>query len=274
MDNRPIGVFDSGLGGLTAFKELEKLLPHEDIIYFGDTGRVPYGTKSKETIRRYTAQIISFLRAHKVKAVLAACGTVSSVASDIGAASGIPFVDVLHSTAAAAVKASKNCKIGIIGTPATIASGSYEREMLKLNADLTAFGQACPMFVPLVENGYISPQDEVTRLVAERSLAPLKSAGVDTLILGCTHFPIIAPVISAVMGPQVQLINSGKEAAFALLDLLKAEALLKSSAEPAEHRFFVSDMPENFSAIAETFLGHSIKGETERVNIEEYENLV
>ena len=270
MDNRPIGVFDSGLGGLTAFKELETLLPHEDILYFGDTGRVPYGTKSKETIRRYTAQIIEFLKSRGVKAILAACGTVSSVAGDIGAACGVPFVDVLHATAQAAVAASPSQRIGVIATPTTIASGSFQQELVRLSPQAHVFGQACPLFVPLVENGYIAPDDEVTRLVAERSLAPVKQAGADTLILGCTHFPIIAPVIADVMGRDVQLINSGLAAAAALARLLRERDLLKSEQTPAQYRFFVSDTPDNFSAVAEIFLGHSVKGVTQKIQIEEY----
>ncbi|WP_099204430.1 glutamate racemase [Scatolibacter rhodanostii] len=267
MNNRPIGVFDSGLGGLTAFKELEKLLPNEDIIYFGDTGRVPYGTKSKETIRKYTIQIIDFLKQHNVKAILAACGTVSSVASDIGMACGIPFVDVLHSTAEAAVFVSTSKRIGIIGTPTTIASGSYEREIATLSPDIHTVAKDCPLFVPLVENGYISPQDEVTRLVAERYLTPVKNENIDTLILGCTHFPIISPIISSVMGENVKLINSGEQAACALTDLLRKNNLLKTSSSPATYQFFVSDTPDNFSSIAEIFLGHEVKGRTDQVQI-------
>lgn len=270
MDNRPIGIFDSGLGGLTAFKELEKLLPNEDMIYFGDTGRVPYGTKSRDTIRRYTTQIIEFLKSHNVKAILAACGTVSSVASDIGEQCGLPFVNVISSTAASACKSSENKKIGITGTPTTIASGSFRNEIQKLDNNIEVFEQPCPMFVPLVENGFISPQDEVTRLVAERYLASMKASKVDTLILGCTHFPIISPVISSVMGNNVTLINSGKEAANALFNLLTEKNCLKTTKSMPIHRFFVSDTPENFSAVAEIFLGHSVKGTTTQVNIEDY----
>lgn len=270
MDNRPIGIFDSGLGGLTAFKELEKLLPNEDIIYFGDTGRVPYGTKSRDTIRRYTSQIIAFLKSHNVKAILAACGTVSSVASDIGNNCGLPFVNVISSTALSSCRASKNKKIAITGTPTTISSGSFRKEIAEINPDIQVFEQACPMFVPLVENGFISPQDEVTRLVAERYLASVKASQVDTLILGCTHFPIISPVISSVMGSDVKLINSGKEAANALCSLLEKNNCFKTSSSPPVHRFFVSDSPENFSSVAEIFLGHSVKGTTAQVNIEDY----
>lgn len=268
--NRPIGIFDSGLGGLTAMKELENLLPNESIVYFGDTGRVPYGTKGREIINQYAAQDIRFLKSQNIKVVLAACGTVSSVARGVGDACGLPFFDVLHSTSQAAIRATKNGRIGVIATPATIASGSYRREILKLRPELQVFEQACPMFVPLVENGYISPQDEVTNLVVQRSLAPIRAKDIDTLILGCTHFPIIAPIISSVIGKDVKLINSGKEAALALSSYLRENDLLKSDDAPTAKSFYVSDTTEIFSNVAEIFLGHTVSGTTQRINIESY----
>lgn len=271
MDNRPIGVFDSGLGGLTAVKELESILPGENIVYCGDTGRVPYGTKSPETVTRYTRQIIRFLKSMQVKAVLAACGTVSSVAGHVGTRSGLPYFDVVTPTVKAALSKTRNGKVGVIGTATTIASGSYHSAIHKINPDIEVFEQPCPMFVPLVENGFISPQDEVTRLVAERYLNVLKPAGVDTLILGCTHFPIIAPTISAVMGNSVSLINSGKEGALALSEYLAQKDLLSDGAAASEYRYFVSDAPESFSSVAAVFLGHSVRGITKRIHLEEYE---
>lgn len=271
MGNLPIGIFDSGLGGLTAVKELEAVLPHEDIIYFGDTGRVPYGSKSPETVIRYTRQILRFLKEKRVKAVLAACGTVSSTAGEVGRQSGLPYFDVVLPTVKAAVARTHNGKIGVIGTSTTIASGSYRNAIQALRPDIEVFEQACPMFVSLVENGYISPQDEVTRLVCERSLGALKPTGIDTLILGCTHFPIIAPTISSVMGKSVSLVNSGKEAALALSGYLREESLLSDSTAQPEHHYFVSDSPEGFSNVAAIFLGHSVRGITKRINIEEYE---
>lgn len=270
MDNRPIGVFDSGLGGLTAVKELERALPNESIVYFGDTGRVPYGGRSREILRAYSKQDMNFLLSRNVKAVLAACGTVSSTAADIGAALPVPYFDVVVPTARAAAKATRNGKIGAIGTAATIASDAYRKALLAINPELTVCAEACPLFVPLVENGFVSPQEEVTRLVAERYLAPMRAAGVDTLILGCTHYPIIAPVIRSVMGEGVTLIDSGKEAALALAENLRERQLLCEDTAPRTVSYFVTDTPENFTHVAELFLGHAVSGQTERITIENY----
>ena len=269
-DNRSIGVFDSGLGGLTAVKQLIKLLPQESIVYFGDTGRVPYGTKSREIIIRYAAQDIRFLKSHNVKAVLAACGTVSSVAGPVGRECGLPFFDVLSATASAAAAATKNGHIGVIGTPATISSGSYKKEILRLCSAAQVFECPCPLFVPLVEGGYISAEDALPRLVVQRSLEPLLDKGIDTLIMGCTHYPIIAPVISAVIGEAVTLIDSGREAAAALAGYLHDHKMLKAAPGPAENKYYVSDTIDVFSQTAEIFLGHSIERLTQRINIEAF----
>lgn len=270
MDNRPIGVFDSGLGGLTAVKELEKVLPRESIVYFGDTGRVPYGTRSRETVRSYARQDMDFLISREVKAVLAACGTVSSTAADIGAGLPVPYFDVVVPTAKAAAAATGNGKIGIIGTSATIHSDSYRKALLGINYKLEVYSQPCPLFVPLVENAFISPQDEVTRLVAERYLAPIRESGVDTLILGCTHYPIISATIASVMGRGVTLIDSGREAALALAAALREQDLLCDGSAPRQADYYVTDAPESFTGVAELFLGHSVEGRTERINIENY----
>ncbi len=269
MDNRPIGVFDSGLGGLTAVKELEQILPSESIVYFGDTGRVPYGTRDRETILRYVKQDTAFLMKMGVKAVLAACGTVSSVAGDLGHSLGLPYFDVIAPTVRAAVKATENRRIGVIGTPATIASDSYRKALLQIDPELAVYPQACPLFVPLVENAFIAPQDEVPRLVAERYLAPVREAGVDTLILGCTHYPIISSIIGSVMGKSVTLIDSGREAALALAQALKEKDLL-CGGSTRTCSFYVTDTPDNFTNVAELFLGHSVTGRTERIDIETY----
>ena len=268
MDNRPIGVFDSGLGGLTAVKELESALPGESIVYFGDNGRVPYGTRSRETVRGYARQDMAFLMGQGVKAVLAACGTVSSVAADIGAELPVPYFDVLSPTAQAAQAATRNGKIGVIGTSATIASGSYERALKGIDPSLEIYPQACPLFVPLVENGFVSPEDPVTRLVVERYLVPLKEQGVDTLILGCTHYPILRQTIAQVMSDSVTLIDSGREAALALATELKDWDLLADTAQTRKVDYFVTDNPEGFRGVAELFLGHSVEGELHRVTIE------
>lgn len=270
MDNRPIGVFDSGLGGLTAVKELERLLPNENIVYFGDTGRVPYGTKSKPTVIKYTKQIVAFLKQYDVKAVLAACGTVGSVAGEVGRTCGMPYYEVLSATAAAAERQTKSKRIGVIGTPTTIASEAYRGKLLKIDPTLEVFEHSCPLFVPLVENGYISPQDEIVKLVVERSLARLCEQEVDTLILGCTHYPIISEAIANVMGRSVKLINSGGEAAAALAGHLQEKGMLGDKKTKAEIRFFVTDSRESFFQVAEIFLGHSVNGKTEQVDIETY----
>lgn len=269
MNNSPIGVFDSGLGGLTAVKELELLLPNESIIYFGDTGRVPYGTKSKETIIKYASQSLSFLKSHGVKAVLAACGTVSSVAGVVRENADIPYFDVLYSTSKAALSATKNGKIGVIATPATIASGAYSKILYDLSSDIEIFEQACPLFVPLVECGHIGADDKIASLAVESCLEPIKKQGVDTLILGCTHFPMLSPIISRFMGENVSLINSGKEAAISLADKLREDNLL-SDAETSENSYFVTDSADNFISVAENFLGHSISGHVEKIDIEKY----
>lgn len=270
MDNRPIGVFDSGLGGLTAVKQLEQVLPGESLVYFGDTGRVPYGSRGKDTILRYARQDMDFLLAQNVKAVLAACGTVSSVARSVGEALSVPYIDVIGPSARAAAAATKNGKIGVIGTAATIASDSYRSALLRINHKLEVYPQACPLFVSLVESGFVSPQDEVTRLVAERYLAPVRAAGVDTLILGCTHYPIIAPTVAGVMGRGVTLIDSGREAALALAQALKERDLLCEEGHHRQASYFVTDTPENFLNVAELFLGHSVEGRTQRIDIESY----
>ena len=270
MDNRPIGVFDSGLGGLTAVKQLEQVLPGESLVYFGDTGRVPYGSRGKDTILRYARQDMDFLLAQNVKAVLAACGTVSSVARSVGEALSVPYIDVIGPSARAAAAATKNGKIGVIGTAATIASDSYRSALLRINHKLEVYPQACPLFVSLVESGFVSPQDEVTRLVAERYLAPVRAAGVDTLILGCTHYPIIAPTVAGVMGRGVTLIDSGREAALALAQALKERDLLCEEDHRRQASYFVTDTPENFLNVAELFLGHSVEGRTQRIDIESY----
>ncbi|MDE6836820.1 MAG: glutamate racemase [Acutalibacter sp.] len=260
MDNRPIGVFDSGLGGLTAVKELEELLPGESVVYFGDTGRVPYGTRSRETVRRYARQDMAFLTRHDVKAVLAACGTVSSTAADIGAALPVPYFDVVGPTARAAVKACRRGRIGVTGTSATIRSGAYAQAIAGLDPSLQVLSQPCPLFVPLVESGFVSPEEEITRLAAERYLAPLREAGVDVLILGCTHYPLISAIIRRVMGPDTVLIDSGREAALALGEYLKDRDMLCAPGQPRTADYYVTDAPEDFAAGAGLFLGHGVEG--------------
>ncbi len=267
MDNRPIGVFDSGLGGLTAVRRLREILPNEDIIYFGDTGRVPYGTRSENTIRRYAHEDCHLLLDRDVKFIIAACGTVSSVAPDILQALPVPAIGVVESTAKAAVNATKNKRIGIIGTAATIRSRSFERAMLSLDNSLTITAEACPLFVPLVESGWINPCDEVAIAMVRRYMSPIKQAGIDTLILGCTHFPLLAPIIQQELGNQVTLIDSGRETALYCAQVLAEQDAL---AQPKEGRcrFYVSDRPDGFTQTAEIFLGRSVSEDVESISAE------
>ena len=212
MDNRCIGVFDSGLGGLTCVKELISQLPDESIVYFGDTGRVPYGTRSNETIIKYVESDINFLKTFDIKMIVVACGTASSVALEhIKDNYDIPIIGVVAPTVARAVETTKNGKIGILGTAGTIRSGKYASAIRELMPSAQIYSQPCPLFVPLAENGYFNK--EATRLIAQDYLLPMKEAGVDTVILGCTHYPLLQGVIREILGEGVSLINSGLEAA-------------------------------------------------------------
>ncbi len=261
MDNRPIGVFDSGLGGLTAVRRLTEMMPQEDIVYFGDTGRVPYGNRSREIIRRYAAEDCAFLLRQQVKMIIAACGTVSSVASDILSELPVPAIGVVQATAAAAVQATVSRRVGVIGTATTIRSGSFEKAMHAIDPAIRITAEACPMLVPLVETGWIDPADEVAVATVRRYMQPIREAGVDTLILGCTHFPLLAPIIGRELGESVTLIDSGRETAIACARVLESTGS-RAGRETAGHcRFFVSDRPQGFSQVAETFLGRSVHEE-------------
>ena len=265
MDTRPIGVFDSGLGGLTVVRQLLKELPHEDIVYFGDTGRVPYGTRSPETIRRYTAEDCRFLRRHDVKMIIAACGTASSVGADVLTSLPIPTVGVVDAASAAAVKATRSGRIGVIGTAATVGTDAFGVRIRELRADAAVFSEACPLFVSLVENGWIAPDDEVTVATAKRYLAPLMKADIDTLIMGCTHFPLLAPIFAAILGDDVALIDAGREAAVAAHALLEREDMLGDS-ENGRCRFFVSDRPGGFCDVASMFLGRDVEEDVTEID--------
>lgn len=270
MKDKSIGVFDSGLGGLTAVKELSDILPNEDIIYFGDTGRVPYGSRSRETIVKYALQDVAFLTSLGVKMIIAACGTVSSVAKDIGNSLSIPFVSVVEPTSMAACKSTRNGKIGVIGTTATIKSNSYKNEINKINNNLQVFVKDCPLFVPLVEGGFISKDDPILKLTVERYLEDLLVSGVDTLILGCTHYPLIKEAISAYLGSGVTIVDSGKETALFASKVLKRTELTNSKSSDGNISFYVSDSTEGFSKTAQLFLGKNITKNVKRVYIENY----
>ena len=269
-ENSAIGVFDSGLGGLTAVKELTQFLPHENIVYFGDTGRVPYGNRSRETITRYALQDVRFLKSKDIKILIAACGTVSSVAGDLGKEFHIPYTGVLKPTAISASQTTRNGRIGVIGTTATVNSSSYKKAIQNINPSLQVFQQDCPLFVPLVENGFIDRNDIVVRTVVERYLAPLIENQVDTLILGCTHYPILKDVIADVMGENVTLIDSGRETARYALHLIEKYNLANPQKKHGTCEYYVSDNLDNFSKIAGIFLGSSVNQDVHQIKIEHY----
>lgn len=270
MNNNAIGVFDSGLGGLTCLKELNKLIPNENIIYFGDTARIPYGTRSKETITEYARQDIAFIKKHNVKIIIAACGTVSSVLGSGKNSDGdTPFTGVLLPAAQTACSITKNGKIGVIGTNATIKSGAYGKAIRSIRPDISVIGNSCPLFVPLVENGFTEKNNPVTKLVVEQYLAPLKKEGVDTLILGCTHYPIIKDAIADYMGNSVTIISSGEEVAKYAYQMLLRNEMLTDREENGTNTFYTSDSIELFEENAHAFLGDSINGEVFKVGIDE-----
>lgn len=270
MEKKAIGVFDSGLGGLTAVKQLLKVLPEENIIYFGDTGRVPYGNRSNDTIKKYALQDARFLLKNNVKMVIAACGTVSSVAGDLHDNIGVPYTGVVNPTVYTAVRTTKNNRVGVIGTSATISSHSYKRRLQEENPDIRVFEQDCPLFVPLVENGFIDRTDPLVILTIERYLNKLKENDVDTLILGCTHYPILREAIQYVMGSNVTLIDSGMETAYYTKKVLRREGLLTDDNNSGNCKFFVSDTPDGFERVASIFLGRKIDDSVTQIDIEEY----
>ena len=253
---RPIGVFDSGVGGLTVVKELIRQLPSEDIVYFGDTARVPYGIKSRETIIRFSIENILFLLKQDVKLICVACNTVSSMALPVIMNHfKVPIVGVLTPGVREAVYATQNKRIGVIGTKGTIKSLAYENEIKQLDPKVKVTAVACPLFVPFVEEGWLS--GDVVLEVARNYLKPLKDARVDTVILGCTHYPLLKPVIKEVLGKEVALIDSAKQVAIEVKKILAEEGELNKSRR-GKHRFYVSDNPEWFSGLAERFLGRSL----------------
>lgn len=266
-----IGVFDSGLGGLSAVKEFLHILPNENIIYFGDTGRVPYGNRSRETITRYAEQDTRFLLENNVKMVVAACGTVSSVAGKILEEKlPVPYTGVVNPTAYAAAHKTKSGRIGVIGTSATINSHSYKSRLNFLNKDFQVFEQACPLFAPFVENGLIHKDDQIVRLMIKRYLSDLIENDIDTLILGCTHYPLLADAISSVIGNDITLIDSGYETALYAQKVLTEKNLLNDSNQKGVPSFFVSDTPDDFKNIAGLFLGRDMEHSVTQINIAHY----
>ncbi len=255
--SNPIGVFDSGIGGLTVVKELNTFLPRESIVYFGDTARVPYGTKSNSTVIEYALQDAGFLMKKNVKMIVVACNTVSSVALDVLREKfDVPIVGMINPGAKAALSSTKNKRIGVIGTDSTIGNAAYSKEILKSEVKTKIFEKACPLFVPLAEEGWTD--HEATKIIAREYLSELSQEKIDTLILGCTHYPLLKEVIQEAVGNEVKLIDSGSAAATVVEDYLQGRNLLNDNAEKRADLFYVTDMPRKFTFVAERFLGRKI----------------
>jgi len=267
----PIGVFDSGVGGLTVAREIMRQIPNEKIIYFGDTARVPYGSKSRETVIRFSKQIVRFLRTFQVKTIVVACNTASAYAQDVlEAESDIPIIGVVRPGAKAAAETTRNGRIGVIATEATIGSQIYTRYIQELNRNVTIYEKACPLFVPLVEEGLL--QDPVTDEIARRYLTELIDIDIDTLILGCTHYPLIRSTVGRIMGDQVALVNPAYETAIKLKTMLSGMDLLNDQAPGLgsnQYQFYVSDKAEKFVRFANSIIKYGILS-AKAVHIEEY----
>ncbi|KUG23032.1 glutamate racemase [hydrocarbon metagenome] len=277
--NRAIGVFDSGIGGLTVVRSLMERLPFENIIYFGDTARVPYGIKSVETINRYAAQITDFLIKKDVKLLIVACNTMAAVAHQtivdlsnmpVAAVASqkiveqVPVLEVIDASARMAIQNTKSKSIGVIGTPATINSNAYARAIHLLDKDAKVFSQACPLFVPLVEEGWFDHQ--ATKLIAQEYLKPVIAEQIDTLVLGCTHYPLLKPLLQDIMGKGVNLIDSAEAMADIAADLIDKQKIANKNNSPPDYVFYVSDVPYRFQTIGERFLGRTL-GRVELVSL-------
>lgn len=268
--NAPIGIFDSGVGGLTVAREIMRQMPQEHLVYFGDTARVPYGSKSQETIIRYSRQIIRFLRTKEVKAIVIACNTASAYALEtVEGESDIPVIGVINAGARTAIETTKNGKIGVIGTEGTINSGMYSEVMKWMKPDIEVYGKPCPLFVPLVEEGLF--HDSVTDEIASRYLSILKGKYIDTLVLGCTHYPLLRSTLRRLMGDDVTLVNPAYETAIELKQLLYHRGMerIPQTMGGETYQFYVSDLAEKFTALATTILPGEVH-ETKKINIEEY----
>ncbi|MHB9097263.1 MAG: glutamate racemase [Syntrophales bacterium] len=255
--SHPIGVFDSGVGGLTVVRALMERLPFEEILYFGDTARVPYGVKSVETITGYAGQITDFLLHRNVKLLIIACNTMAAVARPtVAERSPVPVLDVIDAGARAAVNVTRAKIIGVIGTPATVNSNAYARAIHGYDREMRVYSQACPLFVPLAEEGWFD--HPVTRLTAREYLKPVLAEGIDTLVLGCTHYPLLKPLLQEEAGPQITLIDSAEAMAAITADLLASSGLATPRRKAPEYRFFVTDVPYRFQTIGEQILGRTL----------------
>ena len=266
----PIGVFDSGVGGLTVAREIMRNLPSERIVYFGDTARVPYGSKSRESIIRFSRQIIHFLQEEHVKAIVVACNTASAYALDeVQKDLNLPIIGVVKPGAKVAAEATRNKRIGVIGTKGTIGSNIYADYIHEIDPEITVVGKACPLFVPLVEEGWL--KDPVTVEVAERYLQELQEQDVDTLVMGCTHYPLLRSVLRELLGEKVTLVNPAYETAQSLKQLLKEMNLDNPGIKEEEfpYRFYVSDLADQFTAFANSILPYDVSM-TKKIDIERY----
>lgn len=270
-NDAPIGVFDSGVGGLTVVREIMRQLPNENLVYFGDTARVPYGSKSKETIIHFSQQIVHFLQTKKVKAIVIACNTASALALDVLQNEiDIPIMGVVIPGARAAVRETCNKKIGVVGTEATIKSNMYTKLMQEQDSEVSVIGKACPLFVPLVEEGFT--KHKITEEVIDIYLNEFKTSGIDTLILGCTHYPLLRSTIREYMGENIQIVNPAYETAMDLKKLLRDRQIENrelQEGESANYTFYSSDAPLKFKAFANSILPYTTDW-IEQINIEEY----
>ncbi len=259
MKKQPVGIFDSGVGGLTLVKEFFRQLPNEEIIYFGDTARVPYGTKSKETVTRFATEIVNFLLKKKVKLIVVACNTASAYALDElkNKIKKIPIIGVIEPGTKSALEKTSTGRVGLIGTEGTIRSKTYERTFKKLNSEIKLYSHPCPLFVPLVEEGWFTK--EVTYRIAQEYLSPLKKEKIDVLLLGCTHYPLLKKVIQETIGKNVTLIDSASETVKEVKRILTEKRLFRTNKFLPRHKFYVSDAPEKFQLLSKHFLGPNYK---------------
>lgn len=270
MDNRPIGIFDSGLGGLTVLKEIMKLMPEESMVYFGDSGRTPYGTKSKETVIKYTLQNIRFLMNQDIKMIVIACNTVSAYSLEVVRNNfDIPIIEVIRPGAIAGIKNTKNKKIGVIGTTATINSRAYEKAISSIDNSIKVISKACPLFVPLVEEGPKWWEHDITYRIALEYLSPLKQADIDTLVLGCTHYPLLQKIISRVMGDEVKLVSSALEVAKVTKYIIEENNIARDPNIGSVYRYYTSDSVDKFEPLCSAILNRKITC-AERADIEKY----
>jgi glutamate racemase len=267
-----IGIFDSGVGGLTVLRELTKTLPQEDTIYFGDTARVPYGTKSPDTVIRYSQEIAAFLTKQDIKLLVVACNTASAVAlPTLRRSLSIPVVGVIEPGAKRAVEVTRSGVIGVIGTSGTIRSSAYSRAIKRLNPNISVLARPCPLFVPLAEEGWTD--NEIARMTAHLYLDELRQADVDTLVLGCTHYPLLKKTIADVIGPNVTLVDSAEETARTVATILQEKKLLRPHAEQGNHHYYVTDVPAGFIRVGNRFLGGKL-GDVYQISLDDCHTLV